>query len=87
VSEPAQGAVAQLKQSLDDFMAADPSNHYAITLVGHSNAPQVDHSSLVNLSSFGFRVSDFRRMPAAFCSTPPPRAVTFPPSHPEVNYG
>jgi pimeloyl-ACP methyl ester carboxylesterase len=36
VGEPAQGAVAQLMQALDDFIAADPSNHYAITLIGHS---------------------------------------------------
>ena len=36
VGEPAQGAVARLMQALDDFMTADPSNHYAITLIGHS---------------------------------------------------
>jgi pimeloyl-ACP methyl ester carboxylesterase len=36
VGEPAEGAVARLMQSLDDFMSADPSNHYAVTLVGHS---------------------------------------------------
>ncbi len=36
VGEPAQGAVARLMQALDDFVTADPSNHYAITLIGHS---------------------------------------------------
>ena len=36
VGEPAQGAVARLMQALDDLAAANPSNHYAITLIGHS---------------------------------------------------
>lgn len=34
--EPAQGAVSRLMQSLDDLVAANPSNHYGITLIGHS---------------------------------------------------
>jgi pimeloyl-ACP methyl ester carboxylesterase len=34
--KPADGAVARLMQALDDLAAANPSNHYAITLVGHS---------------------------------------------------
>ena len=34
--QPADGAVARLMQSLDDLAAANPSNHYAITLIGHS---------------------------------------------------
>jgi pimeloyl-ACP methyl ester carboxylesterase len=36
VGEPAQGAVSRLMQALDDLAAANPSNHYAITLIGHS---------------------------------------------------
>ncbi|HTY87279.1 MAG TPA: hypothetical protein VMB80_07430 [Candidatus Acidoferrum sp.] len=36
VGQPADGAVARLMKSLDDLAAADPSNHYAITLIGHS---------------------------------------------------
>jgi pimeloyl-ACP methyl ester carboxylesterase len=36
VGEPAEGAVARLMQALAEFVAADPSNHYSITLVGHS---------------------------------------------------
>jgi pimeloyl-ACP methyl ester carboxylesterase len=36
VGEPARGAVARLMQALDDLAAANPSNHYAITLIGHS---------------------------------------------------
>jgi pimeloyl-ACP methyl ester carboxylesterase len=36
VGEPAEGAVARLMQALDDLMTADPSNHYSVTLVGHS---------------------------------------------------
>ncbi|MGO8836341.1 MAG: hypothetical protein ACLQAH_18485 [Limisphaerales bacterium] len=34
--QPADGAVARLMQSLEDLAAANPSNHYAITLIGHS---------------------------------------------------
>ena len=36
VGEPARGAVARLMQALDDLVTSDPSNHYAITLIGHS---------------------------------------------------
>jgi len=36
VGEPAAGAVAQLMQSLGGLVAADPSNRYSVTLIGHS---------------------------------------------------
>jgi pimeloyl-ACP methyl ester carboxylesterase len=36
VGEPAEGAVARLMQALDGFVTGDPSNRYAITLIGHS---------------------------------------------------
>ena len=54
VGEPAQGAVAQLMQALDDFIAADPSNHYAITLIGHSMGTIVANEMLLMHPGLGY---------------------------------
>ena len=69
VGEPARGAVARLMQALDDLAAANPSNHYAITLIGHSMGtivanemvlthPNLSYSNIVYMGA-ACDVSDF----------------------------
>jgi pimeloyl-ACP methyl ester carboxylesterase len=69
VGEPAEGAVARLMQALDDLASADPSNHYAITLIGHSmgtivanemvrTQPGLGYSNIVYMGA-ACNVSDF----------------------------
>lgn len=67
--EPARGAVAELMQALAGLVAANPSNHYAITLIGHSMGtivanemvlmhPDLDYTNIVYMGA-ACSVNDF----------------------------
>jgi pimeloyl-ACP methyl ester carboxylesterase len=52
--EPADGAVARLMQALGELATADPSNHYSVTLVGHSMGTIVANQMVLAHPGLGY---------------------------------